>query len=129
MIRALRLGVRVRAGDRCEYCQLHQIDSPFVTLHVEHIIPKKHGGEDDFDNLFLACGDWNLRKGSNLAGIDPVTGKLIALFHPRLQNWSDHFAWKDLHILGRTAVGRTTVRVLDLNHKERLEMREAIAGG
>ena|SRR5215813_1551344 len=36
--------VRERAGNRCEYCQLHQDDSPLAVLHIEHIIPKKHGG-------------------------------------------------------------------------------------
>jgi len=31
----------------CEYCRLHQDDSPLAALHVEHIIPKIHGGTDD----------------------------------------------------------------------------------
>jgi hypothetical protein len=28
--------VRERAGNRCEYCKLHQEDSPLAALHVEH---------------------------------------------------------------------------------------------
>ena len=46
-----RSRVRERAGNRCEYCQLHQDDSPLAVLHVEHIIPKAHGGSDDLGNL------------------------------------------------------------------------------
>ena len=75
--------VRARAGNRCEYCQLHQDDSLLAALHIEHIVPKKHGGSDDTDNLALACIDCNLHKGSNLTGIDPETNEVTELFHPR----------------------------------------------
>ena len=63
--------MRNRAGNRCEYCQLRQEDSPLAALHVEHIVPKTHGGTDDLENLALACIDCNLHKGPNLTGIDP----------------------------------------------------------
>jgi 5-methylcytosine-specific restriction endonuclease McrA len=76
-----------RAQNACEYCCLHQEDSPLATLHIEHIIPKFHGGSDDIDNLALACIDCNLHKGTNLTGIDPETGALTELFHPRHQEW------------------------------------------
>lgn len=86
-----RRHVRKRAGHRCEYCRLHQDQSPLARLQIEHIIPKKHGGIDVEDNLALACIDCNLAKSSNLTGIDPDTGRVTALFHPRTQTWSDHF--------------------------------------
>lgn len=117
--------VRQRAGQRCEYCQLHQEDSPVATLHIEHIIPKKHGGSDDVANLALACIDCNLYKGSNLTGIDPESGEIIELFHPRRQRWSDHFEWRGIYIDGRTAIGRTTVRVLNMNSDDRLALRSS----
>src|SRR6266853_634204 len=63
--------VRERARNACEFCGLHQDDSPLAALHIEHIIPKIHGGSDDLDNLALACIDCNLHKGRNLTGIDP----------------------------------------------------------
>jgi len=36
----VRKQVRERAHNTCEYCHLHQYDSPLAALHVEHIIPK-----------------------------------------------------------------------------------------
>ncbi len=115
--------VRQRAGNRCEYCHLHQDDSPLAVLHIEHIVPKKHGGADDTDNLSLACIDRNLHKGSNLTGIEPETDEITELFHPRRHEWEDHFEWKGIFILGLTAIGRTTVRVFNLNSDDQLSCR------
>jgi 5-methylcytosine-specific restriction endonuclease McrA len=122
---ATRTLVRRRAADRCEYCQLHQDDSPLAALHLEHIRPRKHGGTDDESNLCLACIDCNLRKGPNLTGIDPQTGEVTPLFHPRQQKWDDHFAWEGIRITGRTAIGRTTVQVLEMNSDDQLNLRAA----
>jgi hypothetical protein len=127
MTEAVRRFVRERAEHRCEYCQLHQDDSPLAALHIEHIRPRKHGGTDGEENLALACIDCNLRKGSNLTGIDPETGAVTVLFHPRQNSWETHFEWKGLHLAGRTTVGRTTVRVLELNSDDRLDLRLAAA--
>ncbi len=72
MSAATRAFVRQRAEHRCEYCQIHQDDSPLAALHIEHIRLLKHGGNDEKSNLCLACIDCNLRKGPNIAGIDPL---------------------------------------------------------
>lgn len=120
---ATRALVRERAGYRCEYCQTHQDDSPLAALHIEHIRPLKHGGTDDESNLCLACIDCNLHKGSNLTGIDPHTDSVTSLFHPRQQRWDEHFRWDGIHIVGKSAVGRTTIRVLCMNSDEQLELR------
>jgi hypothetical protein len=122
---ATKLLVRERAGYRCEYCQLHQADSPLATLHVEHVIPRKHGGLDDLDNLALACIDCNLRKGPNLTGLDPDTNEITELFHPRRHRWEDHFSWEGAYLVGKTAIGRTTVRVLDMNSDDQLNLRSS----
>lgn len=115
--------VRERAGNRCEYCQLHQTNSPLAALHVEHIRPRVHGGTDELDNLALACIDCNLRKGPNLTGIDPETGQVTVLFHPRQHLWDEHFERRGIRIHGKTAIGRTTVRVLGLNSEDQLALR------
>jgi 5-methylcytosine-specific restriction endonuclease McrA len=85
--------VRERAHHLCEYCLLPQEFSG-LTFHVEHIIAKQHGGSDILENLALACPECNLRKGTNLSGIDPDTNQVTRLFHPREDSWSDHFQKK-----------------------------------
>ncbi|HTS27552.1 MAG TPA: HNH endonuclease signature motif containing protein [Bryobacteraceae bacterium] len=117
--------VRRRADGRCEYCRLRQEHSE-LTHHVEHIIAKQHGGSDDVENLALSCHRCNLHKGPNLSGIDPQTGQIAQLFHPRRDRWSDHFAFEDACINGLTAVGRTTVHVLNLNDARRVELRAQV---
>jgi 5-methylcytosine-specific restriction endonuclease McrA len=120
-----RTNVRKRAEDTCEYCHLQQEDSPLAALHVEHIIPKVHGGTDDLDNLALACIDCNLHKGTNLTGIDPETSEVTELFHPRRQNWGEHFEWHGIYLSGKTAVGRTTIRVLNMNSEDQVALRSS----
>jgi len=41
---AVRALVWQRAGSCCEYCRLAQRDTPFRTFHIDHIVPRKHGG-------------------------------------------------------------------------------------
>ena len=115
--------VQQRAGNRCEYCGVHQDDSPLGRLNVEHILPKKHGGTNALDNLALACIGCNLHKGSNVAGYDPETSELTELFHLRRELWNDHFAWDGAMIVGRSATGRTTIQVLNMNSEEQMQLR------
>ncbi len=125
MNQSLRQQVRQRASDRCEYCQLRQEDSPLAAMHVEHIIPRKHGGSDDESNLALACIDCNLHKGPNLSGIDPTTTATVQLFHPRQQAWDEHFAWRGIHVVGLTPTGRATIAVLSMNSDDQLALRSS----
>jgi hypothetical protein len=118
--------VRTRARNCCEYCLLPQ-DGCSLKHHIEHIIPRQHGGSDDPGNLALACHRCNLRKGTNLTGIDPVTRDVVPLFHPRLNRWLDHFRLRGPVIEGVTAVGRTTVKLLSVNDARRIERRELLA--
>lgn len=62
----LRESVVARAGRRCEYCLIHQDDTPF-SHHIDHFIPLKHGGQSVGENLVLACLECNQYKGSDLA--------------------------------------------------------------
>jgi hypothetical protein len=123
---ATRTLVRTRAGNRCEYCRSHQDDEPFFLFQIEHVIAKQHGGADDASNLALACPHCNLHKGPNLAGLDPFDNALTRLFNPREQLWDDHFAFRGPLIMGLTAVGRATVRVLNMNDRIRAELRAAL---
>ena len=123
---ATRRLVRARAENRCEYCHTHQDDEPFVTYQVEHIIALQHGGPDDEDNLALACSYCNLHKRPNLSGIDPETGTIEPLFHPRRQHWDEHFEVRGAYLVGKTPTGRVTVRVLNMNDDARVDLRQEI---
>ena len=94
-----------------------------AVLHVEHIVPKAHRGSDHLNNLALACIDCNLHKGTNLTGVDPVTRAVTDLFHPRRHVWKEHFEWRGIYLHGRTAIRRTTIRVLHINSDDQLGLR------
>jgi hypothetical protein len=117
--------VRERAGERCEYCRLHQRNSELLH-HIEHVISRQHGGSDDVDNLALACHRCNLHKGPNLTGIDPLTSTVQILFHPRHDLWSEHFAFRGASFEGLTPTGRVTIAVLALNDPRRIELRQEL---
>ena len=123
---AHRARVWRRAGSRCEYCQLHQTDEPFPTFHVEHIVARKHGGNDDPANLALSCHRCNLGKSSNLSGRDILTGDIVLLFHPRMQKWRDHFRWSGPKLVGRTKIGRATIAVLNINQPKQFRLRSIL---
>jgi hypothetical protein len=120
---AVKRMVRERAGDRCEYCHLRQEQSPLFPLQIEHIRTRKHHGGDELENLALACIDCNLHKGPNVAGIDAESHQLTELFHPRHHAWSDHFEFRGPLILGKTAIGRVTVDVLNMNSYDQVALR------
>ena len=113
----------MRAGNACEYCRMPQAATPLIPFHVEHIVSKQHGGADDASGLALACDRCNAYKGPNLTSIDPGTRTLVALFHPRRDVWSSHFVVRGGEILGLTATGRATVRLLNMNAPRRVELR------
>ncbi|WZP01033.1 HNH endonuclease [Isosphaeraceae bacterium EP7] len=62
--------------------------------HIEHIVAKQHGANDDHENFALACSRCNAFKGPNPSGIDPESGQLVHLFNPRRHAWADHFAFR-----------------------------------
>ncbi|HLJ94829.1 MAG TPA: HNH endonuclease [Gemmataceae bacterium] len=123
---ATRELVRRRAKRRCEYCGMHEDDDPLFAFHVEHIVPRQHGGGDSPPNLAYACHQDNLRKGPNLTGIDPVTRRIANLFNPRRHKWSYHFRRQGPLLIGRTAIGRATVAVLGMNLPHRVTLRAAL---
>lgn len=120
----LRQQVRARASFRCEYCSLLQDEFPFAPFHIEHVISRQHGGSDDVDNLCLACHWCNLHKGPNIATL--VDDTLVPLFHPRRDDWSLHFARQGNQIVGLTAVGSGTAKLLHMNDDDRRQMRGSI---
>lgn len=123
---SVRQQVRDRAEHRCEYCHLPQSAAPYLTFHVEHIQAQQHLVDDSPGNLALACPDCNRHKGPNLATVDPETRELVPLFHPRKDAWIEHFAYHGAELIGLTTVGDATIRLLQINSVERLEIRSEL---
>ena len=106
--------LRELAAKRCEYCHVPD-DDPFLPHVADHIVARQHGGTAEIENLALCCGRCNRHKGPNLSGIDPHTGQIVRLFHPRTDRWHEHFAYRGAVLEGLTDVGRTTIAVLAIN--------------
>jgi hypothetical protein len=122
MARSLRQQVWERARERCEYCQLPQALT--VLPHkLDHIRARKHRGATNLLNTCVACAECNSSKSSNASGFDPETDELVPLFHPRRDRWDEHFVWQGPTLMGRTAVGRATIEVLNINHPDRVRTR------
>jgi hypothetical protein len=116
--------VTLRAGRRCEYCQMHQ-SLQGATFHLEHIIPRILGGSSELGNLALACPSCNLHKADRTSGANPSNGEVIPFFNPRQDNWNTHFDWDDVTLIAKTEIGRVTIKALDLNHERRIRIRRA----
>lgn len=114
-----------RAGGVCEYCHLPQSAYP-VLFEIDHVIAKQHLGKTIFSNLALACLNDNGHKGPNIAGIDPVTRKLTRLFNPRCHKWHYHFRYDGPVLVGKTAIGRTTIVVLAMNDPVMVALRQEL---
>ncbi len=127
---AMREMVRERANNRCEYCGKPEKYSPY-SHHADHVIPaKRHNGATELYNLAWACFDCNTNKGGDIAAYDEVTHELTPLFNPRTQVRDDHFEMTNAVFIGKTAVGRVTIRLLQMNDSDRVEARrELIEGG
>ncbi|MES2507651.1 MAG: HNH endonuclease signature motif containing protein [Verrucomicrobiota bacterium] len=119
--------VRQRAGNRCEFCCMSQ-SLQGASFHIEHILPRVHGGETTLKNLALACPGCNLHKSDRTHAKDPVIGQMVLLFHPRKHFWDEHFGWSGFRLEGKTSEGRATVALLKLNHPRRLLIRKAERG-
>ena len=122
---ALRCEVQRRAAGCCEYCQVHE-DDVGVPHEPDHIVAEQHRGQTSLDNLAFACFHCNRHKGTNLASIDPETGRPALLFHPRRDVWSDHFRIDGALITPLTPSGRATAALLKFNTAERLESRNTL---
>ena len=113
---ALRQQIIERENRRCAYCRSPMLVG--IPMVVDHVIPLTIGGTSTLENLCLACYRCNEFKGPRTEAIDPIEGRQTPLFHPRRQQWHEHFAW---HIdgntlLGLTPCGRATIATLRLNN-------------
>ena len=118
--------VRRRANYLCEYCHTNE-RWQYVRFTIDHLIAESKGGLTILANLVLACFHCNRRKSDKLMAVDKQTGREVFLFNPRQDEWADHFIWSadGLRIIPRTAIGRATIDLLDLNRERVVRIRAA----
>ncbi len=63
-----RKNILRRDGHRCQYC-----GKTDISLTVDHIIPKAHGGIESWENLVAACVQCNNKKGDRSPGEAQMT--------------------------------------------------------
>lgn len=120
-----RIIVAERANSRCEYCRILDTTS-LHGFHVDHIISKKHLGSNEVDNLAWSCATCNQHKGTDVASYDSETGELNPFFNPRTDNWNEHFELNEYRIVGKTPIGRITVRIFHMNIDNQITARSWI---
>ena len=122
--RSLQRRVAAESRNQCAYC--HTLTSITGARPViDHIIPEAEGGQTAWENLCVACHSCNEFKGAQVETQDPLTGEQVPLYHPRRQQWKEHFGWSEdgSEIIGLTPVGRAIVVVLNMNHPDIVEAR------
>jgi hypothetical protein len=125
---AYRRLVVARAGGACEYCRLLELATG-VTFHIEHVLPRSHGGKTVMSNLALSCPGCNLAKAGRTAGADQI-GQIRPLFNPRdyepsSLGWHLHFVLDPESgiIVPRTPTAEATVLTLQVNNPQRVFAR------
>jgi hypothetical protein len=123
----LRRLVVKRAHGVCEYCLIHQEDTCF-SFHIDHIISRKQKGPTNSGNLALSCLRCNVAKGTDPGAIIGRPPRLVRLYHPRLDIWSEHFQLSPnrSRIVALSDIGEATVRLLNLNAPDRILLRKAL---
>ena len=116
-----------RAAGCCEYCfsRADHSPSPFA---AEHILPRHSGGTNALSNLALSCQGCNNHKFTSMEALDPGSGIVAPLFHPRRNAWHEHFSWDENYsiIVGRTPMGRATVNRVQLNRPSVVNLRRVL---
>ena len=73
----MRLAIIIRDGSACWLCGRDDLIEPDDTgannavyeprlMTFDHVIPKSHGGWDDYTNLKIACAKCNSRRGDKI---------------------------------------------------------------
>ncbi len=123
----VRRNVEKRANKLCEYC-LSPLDFSPDPFSVEHIFPISKGGTNDLENLALSCQGCNGFKSVKTDAFDMVSQTNAKFYNPRKDIWNEHFVWNEdfTEIIGLTAKGRVTIKVLQLNRQRVVNLRRIL---
>jgi len=83
-------------------------------------------GSSELENLALACVFGNRYKGSDIASLILETDELVRFYNPRTMRWREHFRLNRVIIEPLTQIGEATVRILQINHDDRVLEREVL---
>lgn len=124
---SIRKKVEERAKKLCEYC-LSPLEFSSDPFSIEHIFPTSKGGTDDLENLALACQGCNGHKSTKTEAFDTISQTTATFYNPRKDVWSEHFAWNEdfTEIIGKTAKGRVTIKILKLNRQRVMNLRRIL---
>ena len=115
--------VKERAAGSCEYCKVPD-GNDWLSFHIDHIIPRKHGGPTVLDNLAYACSSCNQHKGYSSAAYRPNSREFVRLFNPRQDDWGKVFTVDESGLLSSDAdFGQATISVLRLNDTFQVQAR------
>jgi hypothetical protein len=118
--------VRARANNACEYCRLPQAFQE-ATFHIDHVQPRKSGGETTLENQALACVTCSLKKAARTHAPEGESKQVVPIFSPRTQAWDEHFRWlKDWRVQGLTSCGRATAEALGMNRPTIISIRSLL---
>ena len=70
-----RRNVYARDGSRCQYCGKHK---PTSELSLDHVVPRRLGGQTTWENIVCACVECNVKKG----GRTPVQAHMKLITQP-----------------------------------------------
>lgn len=93
---------------------------------VDHIISRKHAGDNHLSNLALSCARCNRAKGTDVGSVAPAGGKFVRFFNPRIDRWEEHFEVDAGRINGLTEIGTATASLLRMNDDERILERRLL---
>jgi hypothetical protein len=114
---SLKAQIEQADRQRCCYCLTSEANSG-IPMTFDHIQPRSKSGITSFENICLACRTCNEYKSDSTEAEDPLTGRVVSLFNPRIQKWSEHFIWSAdaTRVEGVTAIGRATMVALRMNN-------------
>jgi HNH endonuclease len=121
----LRLFVKQRANNRCEYCRINQEDF-FFPFEINHVLSVRHGGFTISENLALSFSICNRHKAADIGTYLDGNRRFVRLFNPREDDWGAHFEVNHGEILSLTNIGRATIKLLDLNNPDRIILRQIL---
>jgi hypothetical protein len=80
------------------------------------------------ENLALACQGCNGHKSTKTEAVDTISRTTAIFYNPRKDSWNEHFVWTEdfTEIIGKTAKGRVTIKVLKLNHQRVMNLRRIL---